>query len=120
MANEQKYETYISVNEGIESLAGILGSRLQDADDINGPVRFLEIEAHPIRFTLFSYRDRPEYSHLLSSEPYDHDSITQFLSQLGLPEGMIDVAVDGETLMPLQDIDAIRESVAKLRARTRH
>ena len=120
VANEQTYETYISVHEGIESLAGILGSRLHDADDVSGPVRYTEIEAHPIRFTLFAYRDRPEYSHLLSSKPFDHDSIAMFLSQLGVPEGMIDVAVDDDTLMPLQDIDAIRESVAKLRVKTRH
>lgn len=120
MANEQTYETYISVNEGIESLAGILGSRLHDADDVNGPVRYTEIEAHPIRFTLFSYRDRPEYSHLLSSKPFDHESIALFLSQLGVPEDMIDVAVDEESMMPMQDIDAIRDSVAELRIKARH
>ncbi len=120
MANEQTYETYISVQEGIESLAGILGSRLHDADDVSGPVRYTEIEAHPTRFTLFAYRDSPEYSHLLSSKPFDHESIALFLSQLGLPEDRIDVAVDEDTLMPMQDIDAIRESVAKLRVKTRH
>ncbi|MDW9481741.1 hypothetical protein GOB57_24135 [Sinorhizobium meliloti] len=120
MANEQTYETYISVYEGIESLAGILGARIHDAEDVNGPVRYTEIDAHPVRFTLFSYRDRPAYSHLLSSEPFDQESIALFLSQLGVQEDMIDVAVDDESRMPLQDIDAIRESVAMLRAKTRH
>lgn len=119
VANEQTYETYISVHEGIESLAGILGARLQDADDVQGPVRYAEVDAHPVRFTLFSYRDRPAYSHLLSSKPFDHDSIALFLSHLGVPEDMIDVAVD-ESMMPMQDIDAIRESVAKLRIKSRH
>lgn len=119
MANEQKYETFISVHEGIESLAGILGARINDGDDVDGPVRYAEFDAHPVRFTLFSYRDRPAYSHLLSSRPFDQESIAVFLSRLGVPEEMIDVAVDDER-MPLQDIDAIRERVAKLRVETRH
>ncbi|MBY3157238.1 hypothetical protein HFO56_33475 [Rhizobium laguerreae] len=119
MAEEQKYETYISVHEGIEALAGILGARINDADDVDGPVRYAEFDVHPVRYTLFSYRDRPAYSHLLSSKPFDQESIATFLSRLGVPEEMIDVAVDDER-MPLQDIDAIRERVAKLRVETRH
>jgi hypothetical protein len=119
MDNEQKYETFISVREGIESLAGILGARLNDANDEDGPVRFAEFDVHPVRFTIFSFRDRPTYSHLLSSKPFDEESIAVFLSRLGVAEDMIDVAVDEER-MPMQDIDAIRERVAKLRVETRH
>jgi hypothetical protein len=120
VANEQTYETFISVREGIESLAGILGAQLEDGDDVDGPVRYALIDAHPIRFALFSYRDRPDYSHLLSSKPFDHDSIAMFLSHLGLPEDMIHVALDDNTMMPMQDIDAIRDSVAELRIKSRH
>jgi hypothetical protein len=119
MADEQNYETWISVHEGIEALAGILGAKINDAEDSEGPVRYTEFDAHPVKFTLFAYRDRPAYSHLLSSRPFDQESIAAFLSRLGVQEDMIDVAVDDER-MPLQDIDAIRERVAKLRIETRH
>jgi hypothetical protein len=119
MANEHNYETWISVHEGIEALAGILGATINDADDQSEPVRYTEFDAHPVRFTLFAYRDRPLYSHLLSSRPVDEETIASFLSRLGVQEDMIDVALDEES-MPLQDIDAIRERVAKLRIETRH
>lgn len=120
MAQEQTYETFISVRENIEYLAAILGEPLQESEAPEGPVRFTTVDSHPVGFTLFSYRDRPTYSHLLSSQPVDPECVALFLSQLGVCEDMIDVAVDIESNTPMQDIDAICESVAKLRATSRH
>lgn len=119
MDNEKTYETYIAVNKPIEVLAGILGAELHDATDPDGPVRFAQVRSASVKFTIFSYRDRPAWSHLQSSVPFDEESVAEFLSSMGLKEDMIDVAVDEEN-MPIQDIDAIREKVAQRRATTRH
>lgn len=119
MSDEQNFEMHISVNESVEALATIVGARLYNAEDPDGPVRYTEVDAQRARFTIFAYRDRPAWSHLLCSEPFDHESIVTFLSQLGVHEDKIDVSLDVD-MMPLQDIDAIRAGVANLRRRTRH
>lgn len=119
MSKDTTYETYISVNEPIEVLARILGTVLHDAEDEKGPVRYAEADAKSARFTLFAYRDWPAWSHIQSSRPYDEESVAEFLSSLGIQEEAIGVAVDDRNV-PLQDLDAIRESVARRRATTRH
>ncbi len=120
MSRDTTYETYISVNEPIEVLAGILGAPLHDAEDDEGPVRFATAEVPPVLFTIFAYRDNPEWSHLQSSRPFDEESVANFLSSLGIREDMIGVAYDRTSNVPMQDIDAIREIVARRRSSTRH
>nr|WP_250808284.1 hypothetical protein [Neorhizobium tomejilense] len=119
MGNETTYETFISVKEPIEVIAGILGAVLHDSSSSEGPVRYAEFDAHPVRFTVFAHRDNPEWSHLQSSMPYDEDRVAEFLSSLGVQESSIDVAMDDKS-RPLQDVDAIREKVARRRATMRH
>jgi hypothetical protein len=120
MERETTYETYISVNEPIEVIAGILGAVLHDAEDDRGPLRYAEVESYPVQFTVFAHRDNPEWSHLQSSRPYDEDSVAEFLSSLGVKDSSIDSALGRDDFMPLQDIEAIREKIARKRLTTRH
>jgi hypothetical protein len=106
------YETYVSVNECIASLAMILDGTIDET--VEEERQAFEVHADN-GFVLVSHLDNPDWSHVMALREVSQTELTKFLSSLGVPLDAIDVASD-EDMAPVADVEVIRAAVARYKA----
>lgn len=106
------YETYVSVNECIASLAMVIDGIVDET--VEDDRQAFEVRADE-GFVLVSHLDNPDWSHVMAMREVSPAEVAKFLSGLGVPLDAIEVAFD-EDMAPVTDVEAIRAAVARYKA----